>query len=44
MESEHVKIGNLQEHYDRVDDILDDYLLRTGIEGKYAIRFNLLTE
>lgn len=44
MESEHIVIGNLQEQYERVGDILDDYLFRTGIEGKDATRFNLLTE
>ena len=44
MQSEHVKIGTLQENLDRVGDILEDYLFRLDIKGKDAIRFNLLTE
>lgn len=44
MESEHVRIGNVQELFDRVDDILEDYMSRAGISQKDALRFTLLTE
>ncbi len=44
MESEIISIGDLQNQYDRIDDILDDYLFRIGVEGKNALRFSLLTE
>lgn len=44
MHSEHVKIGALQEHLGRVEDVLEDYLFRLDIKGKDATRFNILTE
>jgi hypothetical protein len=44
MQSEHIRITNLQEHFDRVEDILEDYLFRLNITGKNATRFSLLTE
>lgn len=44
MKSEVVTISDLQNQYDRIDDILDDYLFRIGVEGKNALRFTLLTE
>lgn len=44
MQSEHVRLSNLQEQYDRVDDLLEDYLFRLDIKGKNATRFSLLVE
>ena len=44
MQSEHIRITNLQEHFDRVEDILEDYLFRLNITGKNASRFSLLAE
>ena len=44
MQSEHILVSNLQENYDRIEDILDDYLFRLDIKGKNANRFSLLTE
>jgi len=44
MESEHVLIGNIKDNFDRVEDILDNYLFRIGITGKNDLRFTLLSE
>ncbi len=44
MESEHIIIQNLEDHFERVDDILEDYLVKNNITGKNATRFSLLTE
>lgn len=44
MQSEHVRLSNLQDQYDRVDDLLEDYLFRLDIKGKNATRFSLLVE
>ena len=44
MQSEHVRLSDLQEQYDRVDGLLEDYLFRLNIKGKNAIRFSLLVE
>ena len=44
MESEHVSIGNIQENFDRAEDILETYLFKIGVEGKNKLRFTLLTE
>lgn len=44
MESEHVLIGNIKDNFDRVEDILDNYLFRIGITGKNNLRFTLLSE
>lgn len=44
MESEHIRVRDINENFDRIDDILEDYLFRIGVSGKNALRFSLLTE
>ena len=44
MQSEHIRITNLQSQFDRVEDVLADYLFRVGLTGKNETRFTLLTE
>ncbi len=44
MQTEHVLVGNVQEHFDRVDDILEKFLQDEKITGKNAMRFSLLCE
>ena len=44
MQSEHIRITDLKQQYDRLTDILEDYLFRAGIEGKNAMRFSLIAE
>lgn len=44
MHSEHIRITNIQEHFDRIEDILEDYLFKLDISGINATRFSLLAE
>lgn len=44
MTSEHIRIAELQQHYDRLTDVMDDYMFRAGIDGKKAMRLSLLAE
>ena len=44
MHSQHIRITNIQEQFDRVEDILDDYLCKLDISGTNAMRFSLLAE
>ena len=44
MQSERIRIADLQGHFDRVESALEDYIFRVGLTGKNATHFNLLTE
>ncbi len=44
MESEHIIIQDVREHYERLDSILEDYIIRTDLKGKKNMHFSLLAE
>jgi hypothetical protein len=44
MQSEHVRISNIDKDIDRAYQLLDDYIFDVKLEGKNALRLRLLTE
>ena len=44
MQTEHIIVENLQEHFDKAGAVLDDYISKVKITGKNATRFSLLAE
>ncbi len=44
MESEHIRIDVAQDRMEKIYDVLNDYMDRTKIKGKNALRLTLLTE
>ena len=44
MQSEHIRIGNIERDIDRAYQLLDDYIFDVKLEGKNALRLRLLTE